>query len=222
MAPRRATRSARTGLHRPVTGLRRPGRLAVQGGQRGGDRVGATGLAAAAAGLPVRPDHLGHLHALGGQVAGQAGPVASAAGATSDGGRPAPIRIGARIDPPPMPPTQPTMAATRTRTGGGIRADRAMLASRFGRVAASHAPIGRSTTATMRSALARPGGGSVVRRSPVWVASLASRSALALLVSRNLDRERRLVGCGQTQHGAGHRGRRADPRLKRPQPDGQV
>jgi hypothetical protein len=66
-------------LHRAVTGLRRPGCLAVQGGQRGGDRVGDVGLAAPAAGLPVRPDHLGHLHALGGEVAGQPGAVAAGA-----------------------------------------------------------------------------------------------------------------------------------------------
>ncbi len=66
-------------LRRPVTGLRRPRRIAVQGGQRGGDRVGGIGLAVPTAGLPVRPDHLGHLHAGGGQVAGQAGAVAAGA-----------------------------------------------------------------------------------------------------------------------------------------------
>ena len=71
---RRATRSIRTGLGRPVVGLRRPGRVAVEGGRRGGDGVRGVGLAAPAAGLPVRPDHLGHLHALASQVAGQRGP----------------------------------------------------------------------------------------------------------------------------------------------------
>ena len=66
-------------LCRAVTGLRRPGRFAVQCGQGGGDRVGGIRLAAAAARLPVRPDHLGHLNALGGEVAGQPGAVAAGA-----------------------------------------------------------------------------------------------------------------------------------------------
>ena len=55
-------------LHSPVVGLRRPGGFAVEGGQRGGDRVGGVGRAPAA-GQPVRPDYLGYLHALAGQAA---------------------------------------------------------------------------------------------------------------------------------------------------------
>src|SRR6266699_2628621 len=38
----------------------------------------------------------------------------------------------------------------------------------------------------------------------------------------NSDLERRLVGCGETQYGASHCGRRADPGLERPQPDGEA
>jgi hypothetical protein len=78
-APARATRSARTGLHQPVAALRHAGRLAAPGGQRGRHRVGGTALAALPAGLAVRPDHPGHLHAAGGQVAGQPGTVAAGA-----------------------------------------------------------------------------------------------------------------------------------------------
>ena len=37
-----------------------------------------------------------------------------------------------------------------------------------------------------------------------------------------LDDERRFVGSGETQQGAGHRGRSGDPRLERSQPNGQV
>ena len=62
-------------FHRAVTGLWLPRRLAVEGGQRGGDRIGGIGLAAPTPGLPVRPDDLGDLDALGGQVAGQPGAV---------------------------------------------------------------------------------------------------------------------------------------------------
>jgi hypothetical protein len=39
---------------------------------------------------------------------------------------------------------------------------------------------------------------------------------------RDLRLEPRLVGGGQAQHGAGHRGRRAEFRLQRPQPDRDV
>src|SRR6516162_8476198 len=48
---------------------------------------------------------------------------ASAAGATSDGLRPDPIRTGARNAPPPMPwipPTHPTTAARAVSAGAGI------------------------------------------------------------------------------------------------------
>ena len=38
----------------------------------------------------------------------------------------------------------------------------------------------------------------------------------------SLGRDSRLVGGGQAQHCAGHRGRLADPRLQRAQPDGYV
>ena len=37
-----------------------------------------------------------------------------------------------------------------------------------------------------------------------------------------LGDQRRLVGRGQAQHGADHRGRRAELRLQRPQPDRDV
>jgi hypothetical protein len=66
-------------FHRAVTGFRLTRRLAVQGGQRGGDCIGGIGLAAPAPRLPVRPDHLRHLDAAGGQVAGQPSPVAPGA-----------------------------------------------------------------------------------------------------------------------------------------------
>jgi hypothetical protein len=59
--------------------LRHAGRLPVEGGQRGRYRVRGIGLAALAAGLAVRPDHLDHGNAAGGQVTGQ--PAAVAAGA---------------------------------------------------------------------------------------------------------------------------------------------
>jgi hypothetical protein len=78
-APARATRSARTGLHQPVAALWHARRLAAEGGQRGSHRVGGIGLATLAAGLPVRPHHLGHLNPAGGQVAGQPGTVAAGA-----------------------------------------------------------------------------------------------------------------------------------------------
>jgi hypothetical protein len=66
-------------LGRPVAALRHIKRLAVEGGQRRGHRVGGIGLAALAAGLPIRPDHLDHRHPRGRQVAGQ--PAVVAAGA---------------------------------------------------------------------------------------------------------------------------------------------
>jgi hypothetical protein len=37
-----------------------------------------------------------------------------------------------------------------------------------------------------------------------------------------LSSQRRLVRCGQAQHGAGHRRRRVDLRLQRAEPDGDV
>jgi hypothetical protein len=46
----------------PVAALRHIRRLAVEGGQRRGHRVGGIGLGALAAGLPIRPDHLDHRH----------------------------------------------------------------------------------------------------------------------------------------------------------------
>src|SRR6266487_3543296 len=78
-APARATRSARTGLHQPVAALRHAGRLTVEGGQRGRHRVSGIGFAALPTGLAVRPDHLDHLNAAGGQVAGQPGTVTAGA-----------------------------------------------------------------------------------------------------------------------------------------------
>src|ERR1700684_2054722 len=77
----------------------------------------------------------------------------------------------------------------------------------------AYAPSGRSPERPER---ARSG-----RRS--WLALMpASPPALALPGRGNLDRERWLIGRGQTQYGAGNRGRRADPRLQRPQPDGEM
>jgi hypothetical protein len=66
-------------LSRPVAALRHPGRFAAEDGQRRGHRVGGIGLATLAAGLPVRPHHLDHLDATGGQVAGQPGTVTAGA-----------------------------------------------------------------------------------------------------------------------------------------------
>jgi hypothetical protein len=61
---------------------------------------------------------------------------------------------------------------------------------------------------------------------PTMKTIVGSRNALAgwppVCHGRTLDHQRRLVGRGETQHGAGHRGRRADPRLKCPEPDGNV
>jgi hypothetical protein len=54
--------------------LRPPGRLAVQGSQRGRDRISSIGLAAPPPGLPVRPDDLCYPDALRSKVTGQPGP----------------------------------------------------------------------------------------------------------------------------------------------------
>jgi hypothetical protein len=67
------------GLGCPVAAFWHARCLAAEGGQRGSHRVGGVGLAALAAGLAVRPHHLGHLHATGGQVAGQPGAVTAGA-----------------------------------------------------------------------------------------------------------------------------------------------
>lgn len=72
-------------------------------------------------------------------------------------------------------------------------------------------PGSSSATVTSRARSGGPISSRHTEATAPWLAGRPSATAVPYL-----DHQRRLVGRGETQHGADHRGRRADPRLKRP------